>query len=167
MKDNYVFEYLNENDFRVKERSVRKYNMLAYKKMMFEYYPKIKTGEFLGDAVGKNKDGSIMYELPLPTDEMFSKVHGVITLHYTVYSDKKVVLLTNITPEGILEEGHRTELSAYKGVMVSKANKDKDMFKINLLNMMNKGYGNQFALVSIVASMVILMIGALGYLFFR
>ena len=31
MKDNYVFEYLNENDFRVKERSVRKYNMLAYK----------------------------------------------------------------------------------------------------------------------------------------
>ena len=40
MKDNYVFEYLNENDFRVKERSVRKYNMLAYKKMMFEYYPK-------------------------------------------------------------------------------------------------------------------------------
>ena len=50
MKDNYVFEYLNENDFRVKERSVRKYNMLAYKKMMFEYYPKLKQGEFLGVA---------------------------------------------------------------------------------------------------------------------
>ena len=63
MKDNYVFEYLNENDFRVKERSVRKYNMLAYKKMMFEYYPKLKQGEFLGVAVGENKDGSIMYEL--------------------------------------------------------------------------------------------------------
>lgn len=164
MKDNYVFEYLNENDFRVKERSVRKYNMLAYKKMMFEYYPKLKTGEFLGNAVGENKDGSIMYELQLPTDEMFSKVHGVITLHYTVYLDKKVILLTNITPEGILEEGHRTELNAYKGVMVSKANKDKDMFKINLLNMMNKGgYGNQFALVTIVAAMVILMIGAIGF----
>ena len=37
-------------------------------------------------------------------DEMFKKVHGVITLHYTVYLDKKVILLTNITPEGILEE---------------------------------------------------------------
>lgn len=159
MKDNYVFEYLNENDFRVKERSVRKYNMLAYKKMMFEYYPKLKAGEFVGTVVGKNKDGSIMYELPLPTDEMFSKVHGIITLHYTVYRDKKVILLTNITPEGILEEGHRTELGAYKGVMVSKANKDKDMFKINLLNMMNKGYGNTFFLTTAVAAMMVLILG--------
>jgi hypothetical protein len=164
MKDSYVFEYLNENDFRVKERTVRKYNMLAYKKMMFEYYPKLKAGEFLGTAVGENKDGSIMYELPLPTDEMFSKVHGVITLHYTVYLDKKVVLLTNITPEDILEEGHRTELTAYKGVMVSKENRDKDMFKINLLNMMNKGFGNMFALVCIVASMVILLLGVITFL---
>ena len=31
MKKNYIFEYLDENDFRKKERSVRKYNMLAYK----------------------------------------------------------------------------------------------------------------------------------------
>lgn len=163
MKDNYVFEYMNENDFRVKERSVRKYNMLAYKKMMFEYYPKMKTGEFLGTEISQNKDGSVMYELPLPTDEMFSKVHGVITLHYTVYLDKKVILLTNITPEGILEEGHRTELGAYKGVMVSKTNKDKDMFKINLLNMMNKGFGSQFALVTIVGAMLVLMIGAIVF----
>lgn len=163
MKDSYVFEYLNENDFRVKERTVRKYNMLAYKKMMFEYYPKLKTGEFLGTAVGENKDGSIMYELPLPTDEMFSKVHGVITLHYTVYLDKKVILLTNITPEGILEEGHRSELGAYKGVMVSKANKDKDMFKINLLNTMNKGFSDTFPIVCIVSAMVVLMIAAIGY----
>ena len=163
MKDSYVFEYMNENDCRVKERTVRKYNMLAYKKMMFEYYPKLKTGEFLGTVVGENKDGSIMYELPLPTDEMFSKVHGVITLHYTVYLDKKVILLTNITPEGILEEGHRSELNAYKGVMVSKTNKEKDMFKINLLNMMNKGYSSTFALVTIVAAMVILMLGAIGF----
>lgn len=167
MKDSYVFEYLDENDFRVKERSVRKYNMLAYKKMTFEYYPKLKTGEFLGDIVKENNDGSVMYELPLPTDTMFSKVHGVITLHYTIYPDKKVILLTNITPEEILEEGHRTELGAYKGVMVSKTNKDKDMFKINLLNMMNKGYGNTFALVCIVTSMVILLVGAIGLFLFR
>jgi len=167
MKDSYVFEYLNENDFRVKERSVRKYNMLAYKKMMFEYYPKLKTGEFLGTSAGENKDGSVMYELALPTDEMFSKVHGVITLHYTVYDDKKVILLTNITPEGILEEGHRSELNAYKGVMVSKTNKEKDMFKINLLNMMNKGYGTTFALTSIVSSLVILMIGFIFFFFMK
>ena len=31
--NNYVIEYLNENEFRKKERSVRKYNMLAYKRL--------------------------------------------------------------------------------------------------------------------------------------
>ena len=161
MKDSFVFEYLNENDFRVKERTVRKYNMLAYKEMTFKYYPKLKTGEFLGKVVGENKDGSIMYELPLPTDKMFEKVHGTIKLHYTVYLDKKIILLTNITPEDILEEGHRSELTAYKGVMVSKQNKEKDMFKINLLNMMNKGTSDLFFLTTVVASMIILVISAI------
>ena len=137
MKQSYIFEYQNENDFRKKERSVRKYNMLAYKKLTFEYYPKIRNGEFLGELVLEDKKKKTKsYELVLPTDEMFVKVHGEIRLHYTVYEDKKIVLLTNITPEGILEEGHRAELTAYKGVMISKANPEKDMFKINLLNMM-------------------------------
>ena len=163
MKDGYVFEYLNENDFRVKERTVRKYNMLAYKEMTFKFYPKLKTGDFLGKSVGENKDGGLMYELPLPTDDMFAKVHGIITLHYTVYPEKKVILLTNITPEDILEEGHRSELTAYKGVMVSKTNKDKDMFKINLLNMMNRGNGSTFFLTTVVASMVVLILGAVLY----
>lgn len=139
MKQTYIFEYLNENDFRKKERSVRKYNMLAYKKMTFEYYPEIRNGNFLGKVVNENKqENTIEYELKLPTDVMFAKVHGEMVLHYTVYTEKHIVLLTNITPEEILEEGHRAELSTYKGVMVSKTNPDKDMFKINLLNMMQK-----------------------------
>ena len=163
MKQSYIFEYQNENDFRKKERSVRKYNMLAYKKMTFDFYPKLKTGEFLGTSVGDTKDGGVMYELELPTDDMFAKVHGVITLHYTVYTDKKVILLTNITPESILDEGHRSELTAYKGVMVSKTNKEKDMFKINLLNMMNRGYGDTFFLVTVATSMLILLLGAIVF----
>ena len=167
MKDGFVFEYLNENDFRVKERTVRKYNMLAYKEMTFKYYPKLKTGEFLGKIVGDAKDGGIMYELPLPTDDMFAKVHGVITLHYTVYPDKKVILLTNITPEDILEEGHRSELTAYKGVMVSKTNKEKDMFKINLLNMINRGSVDMFFFVTVIACIVVLMIGFIGLFVLR
>ena len=35
MKQSYLFEYLNENEFKVKERTIRKYNMLAYKKLVF------------------------------------------------------------------------------------------------------------------------------------
>ncbi len=136
---NYHFEYVDENEFRKKERSVRKYNMLAYKKLTFEYYPKIREGNFLGKLVEtSSKDNTKNYELKLPTDALFSKVHGDITLHYTVYEDSKIVLLTNITPDSILEEGHRSELTTYKGVMISKTNAQKDMFKVNLLNALNQ-----------------------------
>ena len=139
MEKSFIFEYLDENDFRKKERSVRKYNMLAYKKLTFSYYPELRKGNFLGKEVNKNeKDKTVSYELKLPTDELFAKVHGGVILHYTVYSEKHIILLTNITPEGILDEGHRAELSTYKGVMISKTNPEKDMFKINLLNMLGK-----------------------------
>ena len=139
MKQSFIFEYQNENDFRKKERTVRKYNMLAYKKLTFEYYPEMRNGNFLGELVSVNKKEKTKdYELKLPTDALFAKVHGEIRLHYTVYEDKNIILLTNITPEGILDEGHRAELSKYKGVMISKSNQEKDMFKVNLLNMLQK-----------------------------
>ena len=69
---------------------------------------------------------------------MFSKVHGDIVLHYTVYEMQKIVMLDTLTPEDILTEGHQKELSTYKGVMVSKSHAEKDMFKINLINMLGK-----------------------------
>ena len=113
--------------------------MLAYKRLTFTYYPELRKGTFLGKKVKEDlKSKTESYELQLPTDDLFKKVHGPITLHYTVYTEKNIILLTNITPEGILDEGHRAELSTYKGVMISKTNPEKDMFKINLLNMLEK-----------------------------
>jgi len=139
MKNSYVIEYLNENEFRKKERAVKKYNMLAYKKLVFDYYPGLREGKFQGVLVSENKTEKIKkYELALPTDKIFSKVHGDIVLHYSVYEDSKIVMLDNITPEDVLTEGHQKELSSYKGVMVNKSHKDTDMFKINLLNILNK-----------------------------
>ena len=139
MKDSYVFEYLNENDFKKKERTIRKYNMLAYKKLVFDYYLKLKDGKFLGNIVKKNnQEGTVSYELRIPTDDCFEKVHGEMKLHYTVYKKDSIILLTNITPEDILEEGHRSELETYKGVLISKSNPKKDIFKVNLLNMLQK-----------------------------
>jgi hypothetical protein len=134
---NYVFEYLNENEFKVKERTLRKYNKLAHKKLIFEYYVELKNGNFLGEIVDK-KNNQISYELKIPTDKLFEKVHGEIRLHYTVYNDKGVILLTNITPEDILGEAHASELETYKGVILSKSNPQKDIFKVNLLNMLQK-----------------------------
>ncbi len=139
MKNAFVIEYLNENEFRKKERSVKKYNMLAYKQLVFDFYPAFREGNFKGVIVSKNsKDGITKYELKLHTDELFTKVHGEMILHYTVYKNQHIVMLDTITPEDILDEGHQKELSTYKGVMVSKSHAEKDMFKINLLNMLEK-----------------------------
>jgi len=139
MKGTYVFEYLNENEFKKLERSLKKYNMLAYKKLYFDFYPKLKEGIFLGEVISQNKEKQITnYELKLPTDMMFSKVHGDIKLHYSVYAKENIVMLEKLSPEDILTEGHQSELVTYKGVMVSKQHSEKDLFKINLLNMIEK-----------------------------
>jgi hypothetical protein len=133
----FILDYINENEFRKLERALKKYNMLAFKKLNFDYYPAIRNGNFLGELVSKNKkDSTETYELKLPSDHMFSQVHGDIKLHYIVYKKEQVVMLDTITPSDILLEGHMAELTTYKGVMISKANAEKDMFKIDLLNML-------------------------------
>jgi len=135
MTNNYVIEYLNENEFRKKERAIKKYNMLAYKKLIFDFYPALREGNFLGVLTAQNQNENILkYEFKLPTDKMFNKVHGDIILHYSVYTNQRIIMLDNLTPEELLTEGHQKELTTYKGVMISKTHADKDMFKINLLN---------------------------------
>ena len=139
MKEAYAFDYINENEFKKIERSLKKYNMLAYKKLYFEYYPQLKEGNFLGELVSTNQEQkNKTYQLKLPTDIMFSKVHGDIKLFYIVYEQDNIVMLDRIEPVDILSEGHQSELVTYKGVMVSKEHSEKDMFKINLLNMIQK-----------------------------
>ena len=133
----FILDYINENEFRKLERSLKKYNMLAYKKLNFEYYPELRSGNFIGELISKNKaEKTETYELKLPSDNMFKQVHGDVTLRYVVYKEQKVVMLDTITPTDILLEGHMAELTTYKGVMISKKNASKDMFKIDLLNML-------------------------------
>ncbi len=159
MKNNYIIDYINENEFRKKERAIKKYNMLAYKKLLFDYYPSLREGNFLGVLVSSNDKEMIdKYELTLPTDQTFTKVYGHITLHYSVYTKNKTIILETLTPEDILTEGHQKELTTYKGVIVSKSHKDLDMFKINLLNSIDKqGY---FKLPFIVGLLLAVTIGA-------
>ncbi len=136
MKD-FVLDYVNENEFRKLERSLKKYNMRAYKKLSFEYYPMMRDGNFPGEIISQNKKaGTVTYELKLPSDAMFAQVHGEVKLVYTVYNKEETVMLKEILPKDILLEGHRSELGTYKGIMISKANASKDRFKIDLLNML-------------------------------
>lgn len=131
----FILDYINENEFKKLERALKKYNMLAYKKLNFEYYPALRNGKFVGELISKNtKENTETYELKLPSDKMFQQVHGDVTLKYIVYKKDEVIMLDTITPTEILLEGHMAELTTYKGVMISKANASKDMFKIDLLN---------------------------------
>ena len=100
MKCNYVLEYLNENEYRKKESAIKKYSMLAYKKLIFQIYSSLREGDFQGVIVSRDERyKSESYELPLPTDSMFNKLYGNITLHYTVYLEQMLIMLENITPE--------------------------------------------------------------------
>ena len=102
-----------------------------------------------------NEQKTEKYELTLPTDKTFVKVHGNITLHYTVYLEQKTIILETLTPEDILTEGHQKELTTYKGVMVSKSHKELDMFKINLLNSINKkGFFNLGSIPSFIIALM-------------
>lgn len=133
----FILDYINENEFKKLERALKKYNMLAYKKLNFEYYPELRKGNFIGELISTNKvEQTETYELKLPSDSMFKQVHGDVTLKYIVYKEQNIVMLDTITPTEILLEGHMAELTTYKGVMISKANASKDMFKIDLLNML-------------------------------
>ena len=164
----YLVEYLNENEFKKKERSLKKYNMLAFKELVFKCVPELRNGNLQGEIVSKNsKEGIVKYKYKLPTDHLFSKVHGDIYVHYTLYENQKLIMLDTITPEELLSEGHQKELTAYKGVMLSKSHAERDMFKINLLNNMNKnGFFNSKVLIGIGVFLLILLGGVL-YLLFR
>ena len=117
---NYILDYVNENEYKKKEKAIKKYNMLAYKKLIFEYYNDLREGRFPGVCVETDKQNGISkYELKLPTDRMFSNVHGPLMLHYSVYEQQRMVMLNTLTPEDVLTEGHMEELSTYKGVMVN------------------------------------------------
>ena len=66
---------------------------------------------------------------------LFKKIYGPITLHYTVYKNRNVVLLTDLTPSEILIEGHKKELNTYKGTIVAT---EKDLFKAKIFSIMEE-----------------------------
>ena len=133
----FVLDYVNENEFRKLERSLKKYNIRAFKRLSFDFYPMMKEGNFPGEVISQNKKaGTVTYEAKLPSDELFAQVHGEVKLIYTVYKKEETVMLKEILPKEILLEGHRSELGTYKGIMISKSNASKDRFKIDLLNML-------------------------------
>lgn len=135
----YFLDYHNEQEYKNLERALKKYNMLAFKKLNFDYYPAFRNGDFAGELISKNEKKNIAkYELKLPGDKMFARVYGTAKLYYTVYLNEGKVMLETITPTVLLLEGHTSELVYYKEIMISKAKASSDKFKIDLLNMLKE-----------------------------
>ena len=78
MKSNYIIDYVNENEFKKKERSVKKYNMLAYKKLLFDYYPGLREGNFQGVLVSTNEKDRIDFDSKSWADAIFGTDHDSI-----------------------------------------------------------------------------------------
>ena len=134
----FILDYINENEYKKLERSLKKYNMLAFKKLNFEYYPSLRDGEFKGELVNSSRlNHTETYEVVLPSDHLFTQVHGEVKLRYIVYKELNIVMLDTIMPTAVLLEGHVPELTTYKGVMISKANAEKDKFMVNLFSAMD------------------------------
>ena len=105
MKGRFILDYLDENNFKKLERSLKKYNMVAYKKLMFDFYPKLRSGEFVGELVSINKhEQTETYDLRLPTDSLFVKVYGEVKLNYTVYKNNNIVMLNNLEPKELMKK---------------------------------------------------------------
>ena len=69
-----------------------------------------------------------------PSGHTFAGFASAFTI-FLHHKKEGIAMLETLTPEDILLEGHRSELTTYKGIMISKENASKDMFKIDLLNM--------------------------------
>jgi len=105
----------NESDMNKCLRSLRKYNMRAYKQFMFEIndLKHIKGNE---------------YKIDFISDDKFQKIYGQVYMIVSIENDQ--LILKRLEPHGFLIAGHNIELESYKGVpVVSK----KEKFKVDLL----------------------------------
>ena len=84
--EKYIFGYQNENEFKKLESALKKYNMLAFKKLYFEYYPKIKAGEFLGTVVAE--EGNLKSKTFKITAVSWGNPHCVMFLDSTENMDE-------------------------------------------------------------------------------
>lgn len=117
-----IVVYLDENDFIKKQRALQKYFTKCYKYLIFKAIPKLKE---------PNKIDGI-YEVELPSEELFKKIYGPMKLKFSVRND--IAVLEDIVPGEYLINCYMRDLPVYKGIPY---NSEKDLFKIKLEVKMN------------------------------
>ena len=117
-----IVTYIDENDFIKKQRALRKYFTKCYKYLIFQAIPKLKEPN--------KKDG--VYEVELPSGDLFKRVYGPMKLKFSVQND--IAVLEDITPSELLLNCYMKDLPVYKGLPYDTK---KDLFKIKLEVQMN------------------------------
>ena len=124
----YVLDYINENEFKKLERALKKYNMLAFKKLTFDYYPALRNGEFVGELVSTNKkeetakyDGNIGLAAHNRGNEYsyFARINELVPgdeiIYQTKFGERKYIVntLTEIleTDWSLLEQDQTNKLT--------------------------------------------------------
>lgn len=101
-------------------RSLRLYNKVAYKQVVFR--DRLEELEFT-----KLSDGT--YKAELKTDSLFKKVYGSCEVYMEI--GKKSIKIIRIEPYDLLMAGYRKILDTYKGIPYRDK---KDLFKIRMMD---------------------------------
>lgn len=117
----YKIKYANETNFNSLLKSMKIYNMKAYKEFIFIYLPNMRQGIF--DAE-RNESG--VYKQDLTTDRLFEYVHGRMCFSYIV--EDNIITLLSVEPEQFLDKGRKVMLSVYKGCPITSA---RDKFLVD------------------------------------
>ena len=123
--------YKDENNFNKLLRSIKKYNMKAYKEIIFDIIPNLRAGNLVG--IKLNDD---TYKCHLYSSEINEFVYGELYLVYKIIDGR--IYLWSIEPKEYLLKGHSRELPTYKGVTILTP---KDRFKVDLFISINKNNG--------------------------
>lgn len=116
--DRKLITYLDEVDYKKKEKALRTYFWKTYDYLMEEIIPILQK---------ENKiDGQ--YEVDLQAPKLFEKVYGKVKLLFRVQND--IVILEDITPSKMFMEMYSRLLPTHRGIPYRN---ERDKFKIELL----------------------------------
>ena len=119
----YIF-YDDTTKLRYLIRSLKKYNTVAYKQVIFK-------SRFI-ELEFKQKEDEI-YEADLYTDSLFEKVYGKCKVVAEIRNEQ--IKVVSIEPEDLLMDGYMKMLETYKGIPYRNK---QDLFKIKLAERMKK-----------------------------
>lgn len=101
-------------------RSLRKYNMVGYKQIIFK--ERVVDLEF-------NKVNNDLYVADLKTDRIFKDVYGTCQVYATYNDENNSIKVLYIEPSDLLLAGFMKTLDTYVGTPYRDS---KDLFKIKL-----------------------------------